>query len=172
MAFRLQAHDTVEDEGQEADHGAGADAVGQTVVNRRDLDVGFQDAEAAFDVCEALLARDGLSGGEVWSIGDQRDLTVEELGLGYGVVIDAPAEPIRIEIGLDEPGEFGFRDGADEAAIRPAVRRTTALGCLSSILGVELANHLLGHVFQLGNGKATPLALFSGTGGVIRALMM
>ena len=41
------------------------DAIGQAVVNRRDLDVGFQNAEAALDVCEALVACDGLDGGEV-----------------------------------------------------------------------------------------------------------
>jgi hypothetical protein len=48
------AHDAVEDEGEEADQGVGADAVGQAVVDRRDLDVGFQDAEAALDVGQAL----------------------------------------------------------------------------------------------------------------------
>jgi len=32
----------------------GADAVGQTMMDRRDLDVGFQDAEAAFDTAAKL----------------------------------------------------------------------------------------------------------------------
>lgn len=58
VAVRLQAHahvhDAVEHEGQKADHRVGTDAIRQTVVNRRDLDVGFQDTEAALDVRRPL----------------------------------------------------------------------------------------------------------------------
>ena len=43
--FQPHAHDAVEDESREADHGVGADAIRQAVVDRRDLDVGFQHAE-------------------------------------------------------------------------------------------------------------------------------
>ena len=169
MALGLQAHahDTVEDEGQEADHGVRADTLGQPMMHRRDLDVGFQDAEATLDVCKALVARDGVGGREVRGVGDQRQLPVEELGLGYGVVIDRPAEPIRIQIDLEEPGEFGFRDGACEAAVGPAVRGAAALGGLAGILRVELADHLLGHGFQLGDAGAPPVALLSGAHRVI-----
>ena len=44
MVFGLQAHahDPVQGEGQKADQRMGADTVWQPVVNRRDLDVGFQ----------------------------------------------------------------------------------------------------------------------------------
>jgi hypothetical protein len=55
-------------------------------MHRCNLDIGFQHAEAALDVREALVAGDGFSG-----VGDQRELAVEELSLGYSVVIDAPA---------------------------------------------------------------------------------
>ena len=57
VAFRLQAHahDAIEDEGREADHGMGADAIWQAMVDRRDLDVGFQHAEATLDIREALV---------------------------------------------------------------------------------------------------------------------
>ena len=62
VASRLQTHPhhAVEHEGQEADHRVCTDALWQPVVNRRDLDVGSQDAEAALDVGEGLVARDGL----------------------------------------------------------------------------------------------------------------
>ena len=169
VAFRFQphAHDAVEDEGQEADHGVGADAIRQTMMHRRDLDVGFQHAEAALDIREALVARDGLGGGEVGGIGDQRKLAVEELCLGDGVFIDRPAEPICIEIGLDEPGELGFRDGAGEAAVGATVRGTPALGGLPRVLGVELANHLFGHGVELGDAGAPPVGLLSGAEGIM-----
>ena len=39
-----------ENQGQEADQGMGPNAVGQLVVDRRDNDVGFYDAKAAFDI--------------------------------------------------------------------------------------------------------------------------
>ncbi len=163
LGFQAHAHDAVEDESQEADHGVGADAIRQTVMHRRNLDVGFQHAEAALDLCEALVARDGLSGGEVGGIGDQRKLAVEELGLGDGVFIDRPAEPIRIQIGLEEAGELSLRNGTGEAAVGTSVGGATALGGLSSILGVEFADHLLGHGVELSDARPAPLALFSGT---------
>ena len=59
LGLQAHAHDAVEHEGQEADQRMGADAVGQPVVDGRDLDVGFQDAEAALDVGQGLVARDG-----------------------------------------------------------------------------------------------------------------
>ncbi len=43
-------------EGQEADQGMGADLIRQAVVDRGDLDVGLQDAEAALDVGKRLQA--------------------------------------------------------------------------------------------------------------------
>ncbi len=108
VAFRLQphAHDAVKNESEEADHGVGADAIRQAVVDRGDLDVGFQHAKAALDVREALVARDGVGGREVWGVGDQREFAVEEFGLGNSLFVDVPAEPVRIEIGLYEPREL------------------------------------------------------------------
>ncbi|TQM91523.1 hypothetical protein BD293_0077 [Roseinatronobacter monicus] len=52
MAFGLQAHahDSVQGEGQKADQRMGADTVGQSVMNWRDLDVRFQDAKAPLDI--------------------------------------------------------------------------------------------------------------------------
>jgi hypothetical protein len=51
-----------------------ADTVGQAVMNRRDLDVGLQDAEAALDIREALVAGDGVSGREVRGVSYARKL--------------------------------------------------------------------------------------------------
>ena len=82
--------------------GAGADAVWEAVVDGRDLDVGFQHAEAAFDVGEALVARDSVGGGEVGGVGDQRQLSVEELCLGNGGLVQTVAEALGGVIGLEE----------------------------------------------------------------------
>ena len=54
------AHDAVKDKGEEADERVGADAIRQAVVDRGDLDVGLQHPEAALDVGQRLVARDGL----------------------------------------------------------------------------------------------------------------
>jgi hypothetical protein len=40
----------------------GADAVRQAMVNRGDLDVGFEDSKSSLDIGEPLVARDGRSG--------------------------------------------------------------------------------------------------------------
>lgn len=55
LGFQTHAHDAVKDEGQKADHGMGADAVGQPVVNRRNLDVGFEHATASAAVRSGAL---------------------------------------------------------------------------------------------------------------------
>lgn len=106
LGFQAHAHDAVKHEGEEADHGVSADTVGKPVMHRRDLDldIGFEDAEATLDVCEALVARDCVSGGEVRGVGDQRQLSIEKFCLCNGVFIDAPAEAISVEIGLEEAG--------------------------------------------------------------------
>ena len=45
LCLQAHAHDAPEHEGQEADERMGADAVGQAVVDRGDLDVGLQHTE-------------------------------------------------------------------------------------------------------------------------------
>lgn len=50
LGFQAHAHDAVECESQEADKRMGANTIRQAVVNRRDLDVGFQYSEAALDI--------------------------------------------------------------------------------------------------------------------------
>lgn len=54
LGLQAHAHDAVEHESQEADHGVSADTVGEPVMHRRDLDVGFEHAEARLDVCRPL----------------------------------------------------------------------------------------------------------------------
>ncbi len=57
LGLQAHAHAAVEGEGQEADQRMRPDSVRQAMMDRRDLDVGFQDAAAALDVGEALLER-------------------------------------------------------------------------------------------------------------------
>ena len=49
LGLQAHAHDAVEDEREETDHGVRADAIGQPVMHRRDLDIRFQYAKAALD---------------------------------------------------------------------------------------------------------------------------
>lgn len=66
MALGLQAH--AQDEGQEADHRVGADAIRQAMMHRRDLDIGFQNAKVTLEVRETLLACNRVSRAEIaWS---------------------------------------------------------------------------------------------------------
>lgn len=126
--FQAHAHDAVENEGQEADQRVRADALGQPMVDWRDLDVRFEHAEAPLDVGKALVAGDGLGRGQVRGVGDQRELAVEEFRLSNGVFIDVPAEAICVEIGLEEAREFCLCDGSGEAAVGPAVGSIRSCG--------------------------------------------
>ena len=98
-----------------------ADAIWQPVVNWRDLDVGFQHAKAALDICQCLVAHDGVSRGDLGDIGQQDEFAVKEGCARDGLFINVSTEPIRRQIRLDEAGEFGIGDGTDKAAIGPPV---------------------------------------------------
>lgn len=129
LGFQAHTHDAVKGEGQKADERVGADAVGQSVMNRRNLDVGFQHAKAAFDIGQCLVARNGVSRGDLGDIGQQDELAIKEGYTGHCLFIDLPAEPIGSEVSLDEAGEFGIGDGADDAVLAPLseARRPFAL---------------------------------------------
>ena len=117
LGLQAHAHDAVEDEGQEADHGMGADAIGEPVVDRCDLDVGFEHAEAALDVRQTPVACDRLCGSEVRGVCDQREPAVEELGFGECVFVDRPTEAVGVKIGLEEAREFGLGDSPGEPGL-------------------------------------------------------
>ena len=108
MAFGLQAHahDSVHGEGQKADQRMGADTVWQPVVNRRNLDVGFQHAKATLDIGQCPIARDGVSRCDLGDIGQQDELAIKQGRSGDGVFIYVPTEAIRRQIGLDEARQF------------------------------------------------------------------
>jgi len=102
LCLQAHAHDAVEHEGEEADQGMGPDAIRQAVMDRRDLDVGFQDAEAALDIGKALVAGNSLGGREVESIGQERQLAVEEFSLSYaGIWVMAWFEGRGIVAGVE-----------------------------------------------------------------------
>ena len=83
MALGLQphAHNAVKHQRQKADQRMGADAVGQPMMDRRNLDVGFQHPESALDIGQRLVAGNGLGGAQIGGVGDQRKLAVEEYGV-------------------------------------------------------------------------------------------
>ena len=68
LGLQPHAHDAVEHESEEADQGVGANTVGQPLVDRGDLDVGFQHPEAALDVGQRLVARDGICRGQIGGV--------------------------------------------------------------------------------------------------------
>ena len=66
LGLQAHAHDAIEHQRQEADQCMGADTVWQAMMHRRDLDVGFQDAEATLNVGETLVVGDGVVSRRWW----------------------------------------------------------------------------------------------------------
>ena len=116
LCLQAHAHDAVEHEGEEADQGVGADAIRQTVMDRRYLDIGFKDSESTFDIRERLVPGDGLGGGEVGRVGQEGKFAVEEFRGGNSIIIERPGEPVSGVIGFEEAGQFGLGDGAEVLA--------------------------------------------------------
>ena len=69
LGFEPHAHDPLEHESQEADQRMGADALRQSMMDGGDLDVRFQDSEAALNVRERPVAVDRLGRGEIGNVG-------------------------------------------------------------------------------------------------------
>lgn len=103
LGLQAHAHDPVKGEGEEADERVRPDAVRQAVVDLRDLDVGFEDAEPALNIGKTLVARDSLCRADVSGIGNQGERAVEELGTGHSLFLHRPREAIGSQVGLEEP---------------------------------------------------------------------
>jgi len=104
VRFQAHAHDAAEDQRQEADQGVRPDAIWQPVMDRGDLDVGFQHAKAALDIGEGLVAGHGFGGRQVGGMGQERELAVEEFRARDGIFLDAPTEPVGLQVCLEEAG--------------------------------------------------------------------
>ena len=123
----------------------------------------FRDAEAALDIGQALVAGDGLCGRQVWGVGQQRELSVEEFRPGDGLFIDAVAEPVCLQIGLEEARQFGLGHGAGEPAVGTAVGSTPPPGGLTAILSIELCDHFPGHGLQVPDAASSAVGLVCGS---------
>lgn len=88
-------------------------------MDRRDLDVGLEDAEATFDVGEGLVARNDLGRRDISRVCQHRQLAVEEFGLPDRRLVNGVAEPVGVQVGLDEAGELRVGEGVGEPAIAP-----------------------------------------------------
>lgn len=168
LGLQAHAHHAVEDQCKEADQRVGADAIRQAMMDRCDLDVGFQDAEPALDVGEALVAGNGLGGREIGCIGQERELAIEELCLGDGVFVDAVAEPVCLQIGPEEPRQLGLGHGAGEPAVGAPVGGAAATGGLAIVLGVVFRDHLPGHGLQVADAAPPTVGLVCGAHGIMR----
>jgi hypothetical protein len=79
LSLQAHAHDAVEYEGQKADQRVSANAIWQPVVNRRNFDVGLENAEPPLDIGELLITPNGFGWSQVGSIGDERELSIVKL---------------------------------------------------------------------------------------------
>ncbi len=91
------AHHAVQDQGHEADAGVGADALGQAVEDRRNLDLGLQHLEAPLDVGQALVSVYDLRRAKVLNIGDQQQLAIHHMRAGQRLGVDVVSEEVGLE---------------------------------------------------------------------------
>lgn len=66
------AHDEVQDQCHETDHRMSPNALRQSVIHRRYLNLGFQDFEATLDISQALVSLHNLFGFQVRDVGHQQ----------------------------------------------------------------------------------------------------
>ena len=80
-------------------------AIDQPEEDGRYFDVAFQHAKTAFDVCERLVAGDGVGGVDVLDVRHECELPVEKLGLFDFLFLHDPEET-TIVLAEPESGEF------------------------------------------------------------------
>ena len=90
---------------------------------------------------------------EIRRVGQQGKIAVEEFRPSDGVLIDAPAEPVGLQVGLEEAGQLGFGHGAGDAAAGTAIGVAATTGGPAFILCLQLADHLVGHGLKLGDAR-------------------
>ncbi|CUH39351.1 hypothetical protein JSE7799_02075 [Jannaschia seosinensis] len=78
------------------------------------------------------------------------------------------AEPVRVQIGLDEAGQLCVGHGAGEPAIGTAIGGAASAGRLPLVLGIEFAHHPLRHRLQLADAGPTLVGLVFGPQGIMR----
>jgi hypothetical protein len=140
VCLQPHAHHAIHQQCEEADQRVRTDAIGQSMEDRRDVQVVLEHAEAALDVGQTLVAFDDLRSDEVVDIGQQHELAVEHFGALNGRFIHAITEAVGEIVGLDEAVQFGIRDGLLEAAVSAAIAGATAACGLALILRIELGD--------------------------------
>ncbi len=119
--FEALAHDPVQDQRHEADAGVGLDALGQTVEDGGDLDLGLEYLEAPLDIGQGLVALHDLGGTEIGHVGHQHQLAVHECGTLQGLRIERIGEHVGLQVDLDDAAEVSVADLVEEARLGTTV---------------------------------------------------
>jgi hypothetical protein len=106
VACGLQAlaHHAVQNQRHKANTGVSANALRQSVIDRRNLNLGFEHPKAPLDVGQALVALHDLGRFDVRYVGHQQQLAVHHLGAGQCLGIDVEVEKIRLKVDLERIG--------------------------------------------------------------------
>ena len=81
VGFETLSHHPIQRQRQKADPSTRTNALGQTVVDRRDLDVALQHVESTADVGQCLAAPNDMRSGKSGHTGEQRVFAVESLDM-------------------------------------------------------------------------------------------
>jgi len=162
------AHHPVQHQRHEADAGVRADALGQPVEHRRNLDLGLQHMEATLDVGQALVARHDLLGAQVMHVAHQQQLAVHRLCARLGDVVDVVGEQLGLQVHPDDVGQVRLAHLVEEARLGAAVRQLAPALALAGVLFVELAGQCLGAHLQRRDAITSALGEIGGLLRVVR----
>jgi hypothetical protein len=161
-------HHAIQDQRQKADARVAADALGQPMQHRGDLDLGLQDLEAALDVGQALVAHHDLGGRQVLDVGHQQQLAVHGPRTRQGHRVDVVGEQLGLEVHADDARQVGVCDLVEEPRLGAAVGELATAVYGAGILAVELARQVRGARLQFGDVRIALRRLLAGAHGRVR----
>ncbi len=165
--LEAHAHDAVQHQSDEADQRMGTDAVGQAVEHRGDLDLGFENLEAALDVGQALVASQNLKRRQLWHIGHQQQLAVAQFCTRQRLVVDDVGEQIRLQVDLDDRAQMRLGDRAIQPGLSTGVAQAPASEGGAAFLRIKLASTLLGFLREFSDMLAARCGLFQGAARIV-----
>lgn len=93
---------------QETDQGVRPNAVRQTVINRSDFNLTFQDAESPFNIRQGFVAGHDLLGRQILNAGDEHQFTIHGLSPFERFVVFGEGKTVGFEVDFDKSQHRGI----------------------------------------------------------------
>ena len=157
----------IEHQRQKADQRMRTNPIGQAMEDRRNLDLGLQDAESTLDIRQRLVATHDLDGSVIRHIAHQNQFAIHHPRTVQCALVDIIGECFGRQINLDDAGQMGIAYRLVKARRGAGIGEFLASVRLADLLTVQFARPLRRICLQRRNLQIARLSLLAGLVGLI-----